>query len=62
MKTIVFGSVVLLFCTVSKALAPTYFEFLPLGGSSIAETGIVLGLAVGVATLKDTFWNKNEEV
>ncbi len=62
MKIIVIGSVSLLFSTIAKGLAPTYFGFLPLGGSAIAETGIVLGLAVALTTLFDTFRNNNEKI
>ena len=37
-----------LLLTVSKAISPQSFYFLPLGGSTIAELGIVLGVAVAV--------------
>lgn len=56
MKTIAFGGIILLFLTAIKGLSPTYFQYLPLGGNSIAETGIILSFAVGFVTLKETFW------
>lgn len=39
----VMGSAVLMTLVAAKGIAPKKLYFLPLGGSSIAETGIVLG-------------------
>jgi membrane glycosyltransferase len=58
MKPIVLGSVVLMFVTALKAMAPNFLQFLPLGGSVIAETGIILSFAVSFATLKEAFWDR----
>ena len=55
MKIIILGSVFLTLTSAAKAMAPTYLYFLPLGGSSIAESGIVLSIAVCISTLMDTF-------
>ena len=53
MKLIALGGVVLLLLAVAKGLAPRFFFFLPLGGSSIAEAGIVYGIAIAAATIAD---------
>ena len=58
MKIIVLGSVFLTLTSAAKAVAPEYFYFLPLGGSSIAEAGIILSVAVCISTLIETFGNK----
>jgi hypothetical protein len=60
MRFIVIGSVVLLLLAVAKGLLPTVFHFLPLGGSTVAEMGIILGLAVAAAAIKDLRRPKNE--
>ena len=61
MQFIVFGGVLSLVLTVAKGLFPTQLSFLPLGGSSISELGIVLGLAVAAATLADLRKSKEKE-
>jgi hypothetical protein len=60
MRFIVIGSVVLLLLAVAKGLLPTVFHFLPLGGSTVAEMGIIFGLAVAAAAIKDLRRPKNE--
>ncbi len=57
MKPIIFGSVLIMFMSAAKATFPLYLDFLPLGGSVIAETGIILSISVGIATLMNTFWD-----
>ena len=42
---------VLLLLTVTKAVSPGRFRFLPLGGSSISEVGIVFGSAVAIIAI-----------
>lgn len=58
MKSIVLGCVFITLTSASKALSPEFFSFLPLGGSSIAETGIILSFAVSIATLAELFESK----
>lgn len=53
MRFIGIGGVALLLLAVAKGLLPDVLHFLPLGGSTIAEIGIVLGLSVAVATIHD---------
>jgi hypothetical protein len=53
MKLIVVGSAALMLLTIAQASLPRVFFFLPLGGSAIAEMGIVLGASVAVATIVD---------
>jgi hypothetical protein len=48
MKIIEIGGALLLLLPVSHALAPASFYFLPLGGSAIAEIGIVLGVCAAL--------------
>jgi hypothetical protein len=60
MRFIVIGSVVLLLLAVVKGLLPTIFHFLPLGGSTVAEMGIIFGLAVAAAAIDDLRRPKNE--
>jgi hypothetical protein len=60
MKFIAIGGVVLLLLSVAKGLFPIALYFLPLGGSSIAEMGIVLGLATAVATIADMKKGKSD--
>ena len=55
MKSIVVGTVIVSLMSAAKAAFPTYLDFLPLGGSVIAETGIILSISVGIATLANTF-------
>jgi hypothetical protein len=59
MKFIVVGGVVLILLSVAKGLLPNVFGFLPLGGSAIAEMGIVFGLAVSAATIDDLRRSRN---
>ncbi len=51
MEILVAFSMLLMISTISKALNPEFFWFSPLGGSAIAEMGIVLGIAVCVSML-----------
>lgn len=60
MKFIVVGGVALLLLSVAKGLLPDFFYFLPLGGSTIAEMGIVFGLAVAAATINDLRQSKDD--
>ncbi|NKX73954.1 hypothetical protein HGG73_07225 [Rhodobacteraceae bacterium R_SAG3] len=53
MKFIALGGVALLLLAVAKGLGPGLFHFLPLGGSTVSEMGIVFGLAVAAAALND---------
>jgi hypothetical protein len=50
------AGVVLLLLTVAKGLFPAELGFLPLGGSSISELGIVLGFSVACANVWDLQW------
>jgi hypothetical protein len=61
MKVIACGGAVLLLLPVLQALAPKVFFFLPLGESTIAEIGIVLGLSVAVQTVSMAFGAKKIE-
>jgi hypothetical protein len=58
MKSIILGSVFVTLFSAAKAVAPEYLTFLPLGGSAIAEAGIVLSVSVCIATLIETFWSR----
>lgn len=60
MRFITVGGVVLLLLAVAKGLSPTVFHFLPLGGSTVAEMGIVFGLDVAVATVDDLRRSRSE--
>jgi hypothetical protein len=60
MRFITIGSVALLLLAVAKGLLPDVFHFLPLGGSTMTEMGIVFGLAVAAATIDDLRRPKNE--
>ena len=60
MKFMVIGSVVLLILAVAKGLLPNVLHFLPLGGSTVAEMGIVFGIAVSAAML-DELRRTNDE-
>ena len=53
MKFIIIGGVAMIILTVAKGLLPALLFFLPLGGSTIAEMGIVFGIAVAATTLSD---------
>jgi hypothetical protein len=53
--TILLGSVLLIMLPVLKASYPRTFYFLPLGGSAIAEIGIVLGIDLSIAILVDMY-------
>nr|WP_306269539.1 hypothetical protein [Pararhizobium sp. IMCC3301] len=55
MKPIILGSVLIMLMSAAKAAFPSYLFFLPIGGSVITETGIILSIAVAIATLIDTF-------
>lgn len=52
MKFIAIGGIALLLLAVANALLPKFFYFLPLGGSTIAEMGIVFGLAIAAQTVE----------
>jgi len=60
MKFIVIGGVVLILLAVAKGLLPAVFVFLPLGGSTIAEMGIVFGAAVAAATVSELRRSRDE--
>jgi len=60
MKIIAIGGVVLLLLAVAKGLLPNLLFFLPLGGSSIAEMGIVFGVAIAAATIADLRGQNND--
>lgn len=60
MKFIAVGGVSLLLLSVAKGLFPNLLGFLPLGGSSIAELGIVFGLAVAAETISDLRSEKSD--
>jgi len=60
MKFIAFGCVTLLLLAVVKGLLPQVFHFLPLGGSTVAEMGIVLGVAVAAANI-NILWRSSDE-
>ncbi|XDA98236.1 hypothetical protein AB1M95_19455 [Sulfitobacter sp. LCG007] len=53
MRFIAIAGVALLLLEVAKGLLPDVFHFLPLGGSTVAEMGIIFGLAVAVATIDE---------
>lgn len=53
MKPVLFGCAILLLLPVAQAVAPNLFHFLPLGGSVIAEIGIVLGATVAIVSIRD---------
>lgn len=58
MKPLLFGSSILLLLPVAKAIAPDFFPFLPLGDSTIAEVGIVLGVTVAYVTIREALRKK----
>lgn len=53
MRTIAVCGVILLLLAVAKGLLPDSLHFLPLGGSTTAEMGIVFGISVAVATVHE---------
>ncbi len=55
MKFVLIGSAIVTLLTVAAAATPWVFPFLPLGGSPIAETGIVFGVCFSVATVIELF-------
>jgi hypothetical protein len=61
MKPIILGSAILLLLPVAHALAPNYLFFLPLGGSTISEMGIVLGLCVAVSAIQRLLDEANDK-
>jgi hypothetical protein len=58
MKSITIGGIILIILNVAKAALPNLCFFLPLGGSTIAEMGIVLGLASAIAMVFDMRFEK----
>lgn len=53
MKSLVLGGATLFVLSAAHAALPGYLYFLPLGGSPIAETGIVLSMALAMDTIID---------
>ncbi len=51
MNVLGIAGAVLLILTVTKAVSPRRFRILPLGGSAIAEMGIVFGTAIAVISI-----------
>jgi len=51
MQFILLAGAVLILLTAAKATAPDIFFFLPLGGSTISEMGIIFGVAVAATTI-----------
>lgn len=51
MKSLALGGAILLVLSAAHAALPGYLYFLPLGGSTIAETGIVLSMALAMDTV-----------
>ncbi|KAE9628859.1 hypothetical protein [Parasedimentitalea maritima] len=51
MEIVAIGSALLLLLAALKALAPTRMSFLPLGGTTISEIGIVFAVCVALTTL-----------
>lgn len=58
MKFIALAGAILILLTVAKAIAPGLFSFLPLGGSAIAEMGIVLGTGAAIAAILQIRWRE----
>ena len=50
MTIMIAGSAILLLLSAFKAIAPEKLRFLPLGGSNIAEIGIVLAVCLALVT------------
>lgn len=61
MKPILVGGAILLLLPVANAIAPDIFFFLPLGGSTIAEIGIVLGTCVAMVSIREVFRSSSDE-
>ena len=61
MRLIRLGSAVLTIFTVLEALLPDVMWFLPFGGSSIAQMGIVFGAAIALSTILELIQGKNDE-
>ena len=61
MKLILFGGAILTLMTVAEAALPSFVWFLPLGGSPIAQLGIVFGTAVALSALFELLRGKNDE-
>ena len=61
MKPIFAGCAVLLLLPVANAIAPQQLPFLPLGGSTIAEIGIVLGICAAIVTIRETLRSEKDE-
>ena len=59
MKLVALAGAILILLTVAKAIAPELFSFLPLGGSAIAEMGIVFGTAVAIAAILQIRWRES---
>lgn len=61
MTYISIGGITLLLLAVAKGLFPIVLSFLPLGGSTVSEMGIVFGLAIAMATIVELRSKKNGE-
>ncbi|WP_269584228.1 hypothetical protein [Roseibium sp. Sym1] len=61
MKTIIFGGAILMLLTVAKAVFPLELHFLPLGGSAIAEMGVVLGISVAITTIAGLMRDRDDK-
>jgi len=53
MTIMIAGSALLLLLSAAKAISPKKLRCLPLGGSNIAEIGIVLAVCLALMTLVD---------
>jgi hypothetical protein len=53
MKPILAGTATLMLLSAAQAVAPEVLYFLPLGGSPIAEIGIVLATCVAAQTIHE---------
>ena len=51
MKLVLLSGAVLTLLTVAEAAMPQSASFLPIGGSSISQMGIILGTAVATSTI-----------
>ncbi|MBL4746189.1 MAG: hypothetical protein JKY08_07450 [Flavobacteriaceae bacterium] len=60
MKYIIIGGAILLLLAVIKGLLGSVAFFLPLGGSTIAEMGIVFGFAVAISAIKNIYEKNND--
>jgi hypothetical protein len=59
MKIITISGALLIVLAVAQASAPKVFPFLPLGGSTIAEMGIIFGMAVAMSSILGTMGAKD---